>query len=265
MTNRIIIIFYLHLILFSIPVFAQEDNTQNPVTNSETTPEEKKTEEKKPEEENKSNDTTDEEKPKGFSKGKMSIEFKGGQGVNSNVNTALGKARSEIDEILFEYGISDKIGIGFALHHQKYIYESKILEASRLQSIASNLYTLSLLGSGNGLYNYFLLTGLNDAMNQKSTLIIHSTSIDFAGSYHFLTGNSFDPFLRGYAGLGSIGGAGLVSASYLHIAVGGGARYHFTNWLFAIAELNTNIYIGSGGGTGGYSETNGQIGLGVSF
>jgi hypothetical protein len=74
-----------------------------------------------------------------------------------------------------------------------------------------------------------------------------------------------DPFLRGYAGLGSIGGAGLASASYLHIAVGGGARYYFTNSLFAIAELNTNIYIGSGAGTGGYSETNGQIGLGVSF
>jgi hypothetical protein len=188
MTNRIIIIFYLLLILFSIPVFAQEDNTQSPVTNSETTSEEKKTEEKKSEEENKTTENSGEEKLKGFSKGKISLEFKGGQGLTSNVNTALGKSRSEIDEILFEYGISDKIGIGFALHHQKYIYESKILEASRVQSLASNLYALSLLGSGNGLYNYFLLTGLNDAMNQKSTLIIHSTSIDFAGSYHFLTG-----------------------------------------------------------------------------
>ncbi len=260
MTNRIIIILCLQLILFSVPVFAQEDNTQNPATTSDANSEEKKTEEKKPEEENNSSEGTGEEKPKGFSKGRMNVEFKGGQGTKSNVNTALGKARSEIDEILFEYGISDKIGIGFALHHQKYIYEP-----NNLGSITNNIFLLPYLASGNGLYNYYALFSLNDAINQKSTIIIHSTSIDFAGSYHFLTGNSFDLFLRGYAGLGSIGGAGNPSVSYFHVAVGGGARYHFTSWLFAIAELNANIYIGSGGSSGGYTETNGQIGLGVSF
>ncbi|MBK7058761.1 MAG: hypothetical protein IPH52_27675 [Leptospiraceae bacterium] len=182
--------------------------------------------------------------PKGFSKGKISLEFKGGQGTNSSLNSAIGKTRSEIDELLFEYGISNSIGIGFTIHHQKYIHKSETLETNKNNSIIENLYAISLLSSShNSLYNYILLSSLNNAINQKNTLIFHSTSLDLSGSYHFLTGNTFDPFVRGYLGLGTLGGDGFGGPiSYIHLGFGGGIRYYFTSMWFAIAEINTNIY-----------------------
>jgi hypothetical protein len=255
MNKKIIFILCMQILLFPIYVFAQsEEPTPKPVESSDAKPEETKPEE-----------TTTETKPKGFSKGKINLEFKGGQGTNSSFNSSVGKTRSEIDEFLFEYGITDNIGIGFSVHHQKYIHKSEVLEANKIHDILDNLYTLSLMGSSGGLSNYLLLSNLSDSMNKKTTLIYHSTSIDFAGSYHFLTGKAFDPFVRGYGGVGSIGGENLRAVSFIHVGIGGGARYYFTSWLFAIAEINTNLYSTYGVGTGSFNETNGQLGLGLSF
>lgn len=132
-------------------------------------------------------------------------------------------------EFLFEFGKGNNWAFGFGMKTVRYSYENFV--------------------------NY-----------DNLTIHYQAYMFDFAATYHFVRNSKFDPFLRTYVGVGAVpGDTGLNSGGFLHLGLGGGVKYHFSQKYYVTSELILDKYLGSPGHAGNEFFLNLQLGAGATF
>ncbi|MEM7184952.1 MAG: hypothetical protein AAF518_28925, partial [Spirochaetota bacterium] len=132
--------------------------------------------------------------------------------------------------ILLEYGLTDKLGIGFDLH-------TEFLQASNFSTSNYNqnlLYSAILYGSD--FSNPLVLSDINKryiALKEKANLL-NILSLDFNVAYHFSPGKKWDPYARAGFGLGK----DLYSNNLVTRLVGSiGTRYFVSKQFYLLGEF----------------------------
>lgn len=202
-----------------------------------------------------------------------------GFGTAEQQLTALGlyaiaphaKLRATGGEFVFEYGVTDWLGIGFDIHQSVYTVKNVTAAGDVAESFLPLLLVnrSSASGSSSAFSSLALLELL--ALAQPVTVdALRITTLDFNATFHFFDRSAFDPYFKILVGGGP---ESELSLTAIRAGAGLGARIYIGSTFFVSLEANYSYYSISGKSdeTGGanfatsFTETAGYAGIGVSF
>ncbi len=181
------------------------------------------------------------------------------------------KLRATGGEFVFEYGVTDWLGIGFDIHQSVYTVKNVTGAGAVTESfLPLLLVNRSSASSSASTFSSLALVELLALAQPVTVDVLRISTLDFNATFHFLDRSAFDPYFKILVGAGP---ESELSLTAIRAGAGLGARIYIGSTFFVSLEANYSYYsvTGKSDETGGasfadsFSETAGYAGLGVSF
>jgi hypothetical protein len=174
-------------------------------------------------------------------------------------------------EFVFEYGVTDWLGIGFDIHQSVYTVKNVTGVGAVTESfLPLLLFNRSSASSASSAFSSLVLLELLFLAQPITVDALRISTLDFNATFHFLDRSAFDPYFKILVGAGP---ESELSLTAVRAGAALGARVYAGSTFFVSIEANYSYYsvTGKSEETGGasfadsFTETAGYVGLGVSF